>query len=92
MIGGLCIGYVAGVVTMVVLFVVGERFRTMDRTGDFEGRCGVCGKRLNIILKRVGHRGLQLNAVECPEHPGESGIWWPQRDDIQEATERDNNQ
>ena len=30
MIGGLCIGYVAGVVTMVLLFVVGGRFRSME--------------------------------------------------------------
>ena len=54
------------------------------RKYDFEGRCQVCGKRLNLILKRLPERGCQLNVVECTEHPGKSHILWPQRDDIKE--------
>jgi hypothetical protein len=54
-----------------------------DRLYDFEGRCEVCCKELNINLRRLSDRGLHLTPVECTEHPGKSHILWPQRDDIE---------
>ena len=58
----------------------------MSRENDFKGRCEVCGKWLDIILKRFTDRVVELKAVECPEHPGKSHILWPQRDDIIEES------
>ena len=53
-----------------------------SREYDFEGRCGFCGKSLNLELERVSSRSVILTAQFCDKHPKESMILWPQRDDI----------
>ncbi|MHC4397515.1 MAG: hypothetical protein ACYS1A_17880 [Planctomycetota bacterium] len=58
----------------------------MSKENDFEGRCGKCSKALNIILTRMPENCLHLEPEKCPDHPEESMILWPQRDDIIENT------
>jgi len=53
-----------------------------DRSWDFEGRCSECAKPLNMIVRRLSHRKISLEAVLCEDHPDGAMILWPQRDDI----------
>jgi len=52
------------------------------REYDFEGRCGKCGTRLLIVLKRMPPYSVKLTVVPCKLHPEESVILWPQREDL----------
>ena len=60
-----------------------KRWRREDRTWDFEGRCTKCGKSLDLIVY-VRSQYLVLLRLDkwCEEHPKDSMILWPQRDDI----------
>jgi len=52
--------------------------RKKDRTWDFEGRCSECGKPLDMYLTVFPPKTVLLEAAECPHHPGNAMILWPQ--------------
>jgi hypothetical protein len=53
------------------------------RLWDFEGRCTVCGKNLDLILSVLENNHISLISKPCQEHPGCEIILWPQREDIE---------
>lgn len=61
----------------------------------FEGRCTACGGALKLSVQPLSSyayskrlsvseqtAGLILRVDECPDHPGDAGILWPQREDL----------
>jgi len=52
------------------------------REWDFEGRCVKCHKALDMKLNCFSSHSFRLDVVPCSEHPNDSVILWPQRDDI----------
>ena len=58
------------------------KIRQLKHEFDFEGRCDICGRNLNLHLKLESKDSLSLKSAECPEHLGNAAILWPQRDDI----------
>jgi len=59
------------------------RRKRADRTWDFEGRCAECHKPLKLFLQRVTKQQVTLTVQSCEDHPNDSFILWPQRDDIE---------
>lgn len=57
-------------------------FSRVKREWDFEGRCVECHKPLPLKLIVITQCKIQLEAQPCKEHPNDSMILWPQRDDI----------
>jgi hypothetical protein len=53
---------------------------------DFEGRCthqGECVNReLALELRVIDNQTIELKTTVCPDHPNESLILWPDRDDV----------
>ena len=60
----------------------GKRNRRIPHLWDFEGRCVKCHKNLILYLKVVGSNKVTLEVEKCIEHPNDSLILWPQRDDV----------
>ena len=55
---------------------------SQNRIWDFEGRCVECRKNLLLKVKVLTQHQLCLTIEPCEEHPDNSYILWPQRDDI----------
>lgn len=54
---------------------------------DFEGRCEICGKSLNISLKAINRFSVVLTVDKCPVHPDDAMILWPaDRKDIRRVS------
>jgi hypothetical protein len=54
----------------------------LPRVWDFEGRCKGCKEGRDLILKVIDNHTVQLTVDVCSEHPDDSMILWPVRDDI----------
>ena len=56
--------------------------KDIKREWDFEGRCTKCHKYLPLILEVISKHEIRLTITPCIEHPEDSLILWPQRDDV----------
>jgi hypothetical protein len=67
----------------------GKKNKKVPHLWDFEGRCVKCHKHLKLYLKVVGTNEVILTVEKCQEHPDNSLILWPQRDDVIRLEEED---
>lgn len=67
---------------MVEVFESIRKEHPIPRMWDFQARCMTCHKDLNIKLTRLPNNNLNLEPIHCKEHPDDSVILWPQREDL----------
>jgi hypothetical protein len=60
----------------------GKRNKKVPHLWDFEGRCVKCHKNLNLYMTPIGDHKLTLEVERCKEHPKDSLILYPLRDDV----------
>jgi len=60
----------------------GRKKKKIPHLWDFEGRCVKCHKHLKLYMKAIGAHKITLEVERCLEHPDDSLILFPTRDDV----------